>query len=182
MYFALFATEDDPLITVMYVINILNNMHRSSEGCYSGVVILDYPETNSQLQEKLNVIFFFLHSLSNDCQPRCYWRKWISIREFKQTQGRRLREWHMKMLLRVSAIIQSRFACKMCSKYPRFRLEPALCRDEKAKLNICHRTLTSSTQLHTTGHFMSWKERELLRNVQKWKMHVQSEQNCCFSL
>ena len=31
-------------------------------------------------------------------------------------------------------------------------------------------------------HFMSWKEREGLWNVQKWKMHVLSVQNCCFSL
>ena len=34
-----------------------------------------------------------------------------------------------------------------------------------------------------TGHFTLWKERERLRNVQIWKMHVQSVQNCyCFSL
>ena len=28
---------------------------------------------------------------------------------------------------------------------------------------------------------MSWKERERLRNVKKWKLHVQSVQNYCFS-
>ena len=28
-----------------------------------------------------------------------------------------------------------------------------------------------------TGHFMSWKEPESLRNVQKWQMPVQSMQN-----
>ena len=28
-----------------------------------------------------------------------------------------------------------------------------------------------------TGHFTSWKERERLRNVKKWKVHVQSVQN-----
>ena len=33
-----------------------------------------------------------------------------------------------------------------------------------------------------TGHFASWKDRERLRNVQKWKMHVQSVQNYCFLL
>ena len=32
-----------------------------------------------------------------------------------------------------------------------------------------------------TCHFTLWKERERLRNVKKWKMHVQSVQNCCFS-
>jgi len=30
------------------------------------------------------------------------------------------------------------------------------------------------------GHFTSWKERERLRDVQKWKMHVQSVQNYVF--
>ena len=30
-----------------------------------------------------------------------------------------------------------------------------------------------------TGHFTSWKEREQLRNVQKWKTHAQSVQCCC---
>ena len=31
-----------------------------------------------------------------------------------------------------------------------------------------------------TGHFMTWKERERLRNSQKGKMHLQSVKNYCF--
>ena len=82
-----------------------------------------------------------------------------------------------------SSIIESHYACKRCSNYPAIKLEPALQPDKNAKFDICHHMLTSSSPHNCkTGHFMSWKERERLRNVQKWQMHVQSVQNCCFSL
>ena len=40
------------------------------------------------------------------------------------------------------SVIHCHYACKMCSKYPVTKLEPAL-----QKSNICHHILTSSTQL-----------------------------------
>ena len=44
------------------------------------------------------------------------------------------------------SIIQSHYACKMCSNYPGIKLEQRF-RGKNTKLNICHHTLTSSTQL-----------------------------------
>ena len=45
------------------------------------------------------------------------------------------------------SIIQGHHGCKMCSNFPGIKLEPALLRDKKAKLNICHHVLMSSSQL-----------------------------------
>ena len=54
---------------------------------------------------------------------------------------------------------------------------------KKTKLNICRHMLTSSTQLQNKSfQFTSWKERERLQNVKRWKMHVQCAQKYCFSL
>ena len=56
-------------------------------------------------------------------------------------------------------------------KYYGILLEPALQRWEV--LILCSRGPHNCK----TGHFTSRKERERLRKVQKWKMHVQSVQN-----
>ena len=54
----------------------------------------------------------------------------------------------------------------MCSHYPGIKMQPALNLGlKKKKLNICHRMLTSSTQLQNWS--FHWKERERLRKVKK---------------
>ena len=70
----------------------------------------------------------------------------------------------------------------MCSNYPKIKLEAAHQRyiriQNWAFVIICSRPPPNCK----TGHFTSWKERERLQNVGKWKMHVQSVQKHCFSL
>ena len=73
----------------------------------------------------------------------------LNNRELKQTRRWRERERHLKIQLRVSAIIFqlfSHFAWKLCSNYPGINLEPML-GPKKTKLNICHHMLTLPTQL-----------------------------------
>ena len=67
----------------------------------------------------------------------------------------------------------------MCFNYPGIKLEPTVYRYEDKTIVI-----KCSRRPHhcKTGHSTSWKQQERLRNVQKWKMHVQSVQNYCFSL
>ena len=51
-------------------------------------------------------------------------------------------------------------------------------RDKKTKLNICHHMVTSSTQ-NRSFHVVERARRSA--KCQKWKLHVQSVQNYCFS-
>ena len=73
-------------------------------------------------------------------------------RELKQTRRRRKRERHLKMWLHVSAIIFQLFKLIMLEKCVLTILE-LNCNQrlghKKAKLNICHHMLTSSTQLQS---------------------------------
>ena len=74
----------------------------------------------------------------------------FSNRELKQTRRRRKRERHLEMSLRVSAIIFQLFKVIMFEKCVLTILElnwNQRMGHEKAKLNICHHMLTSSTQL-----------------------------------
>ena len=77
------------------------------------------------------------------------------------------------------SIIRSHYACKMCSNYPRIKLEPA-----KLEIRRPHWTfvIICSGRPHNckTGHFALWKERERPRNVQNWKMYARSVQLYCF--
>ena len=71
-------------------------------------------------------------------------------RELKQTRRRRKRERHLKMWLRVSAIIFQLFKLTMLEKFILTILElnwNQLSGHKRTKLNICHHRLTSSTQL-----------------------------------
>ena len=71
-------------------------------------------------------------------------------REPKQTRRRRKGERHLKMWLRVSAIIFQLFKLIMLEKWVLTILELNWNKrlgHEKTKLNICHHTLTSSTHL-----------------------------------
>ena len=71
-------------------------------------------------------------------------------RELKQTRRRRKPECHLKMWLRVSAIIFQLFKLIMLKKCVLTILELNWNKHlghEKTKLNICHHTLTSSTHL-----------------------------------
>ena len=73
---------------------------------------------------------------------------YCNSRELKQTRRRRKRERHLKMC--VSAIIFQLFKFIMLVKWVLTILELNWNKrlgHEKAKLNICHHTLTSSTQL-----------------------------------
>ena len=89
------------------------------------------------------------------------WRKCSSfapptstiIRELKQTRRRRKRERHLKMELRVSAIIFQLFKVIMLEKCVLTILELIWNQrlGHKTKLNICHHILTSSTQLQNTS-------------------------------
>ena len=70
-------------------------------------------------------------------------------RELKQTRRRRKRERHLKMQLRVSAIIfnySDHFARKCVLTILELNCNQRL-GHKKTKLNICHHMLTSSTQL-----------------------------------
>ena len=74
----------------------------------------------------------------------------FSNRELKQTRRRRKRERHLEMSLRVSAIIFQLFKVIMFEKCVLTILElnwNQRMGHKKAKLNICHHMLTSSTQL-----------------------------------
>ena len=71
-------------------------------------------------------------------------------RELEQTRGRRKRERHLKMQLRVSAIIFQLFKVIMLEKCVLTILELNWNQHlghKRIKLNICHHMLTSSTQL-----------------------------------
>ena len=61
----------------------------------------------------------------------------------------------------------------MCTNYLGIKLEPAL----QPRVRIQNRPHNCKT-----GHFTSWKEREFLRNVQKWKMFAQSVQSYRLSI
>ena len=70
-------------------------------------------------------------------------------RELKQTRRRRKRERHLKMWLRVSAIIFQLFKLLILEKCALTILElnwNQRFRDKKTKLDICHHMLASSTQ------------------------------------
>ena len=74
----------------------------------------------------------------------------MKLGSFKQRRRRRQGERHLKMQLRVFhnnfAVIQSHYACEMCSNYPGIKLEPAFF-ENKTKLNIRHHMLSSIKQL-----------------------------------
>ena len=77
-------------------------------------------------------------------------KRGLDIRELKQTRRRRKRERHLKMWLRVSAIIFQLFKLIMLEKCALTILElnwNQRLGHKKTKLNICHHTLTSSTEL-----------------------------------
>ena len=80
------------------------------------------------------------------------------------------------------SIIRSHYSCQMCSNYTGIKLEAAL--QSRLRRQNWTSVIICSRRPHNckTGDFTSWKDRERLPNVQKWKMHVQSVQNCCFSL
>ena len=72
------------------------------------------------------------------------------LRELKQTRRRRKRERHLKMWLRVSAIILQLFKLIMLEKCVLTILElnwNQRLGHKRTKLNICHHMLTSPTQL-----------------------------------
>ena len=74
----------------------------------------------------------------------------VVYREFKQTRHRRKRERHLKMWLRVSAIIFQLFKLSMLENCALTVLELNWNQRwgrKKTKLNICHHMLTSSTHL-----------------------------------
>ena len=108
----------------------------------------------------------------------------IGTKEFKQTWRRGRRERHVKcdsqdlfkinhQLLKVITLTKCVLTILKLNWSQRFT-------GKKTKLSICHHTPTLSTKLQN-GSFTSWKERECLWNVQKWKMHVQSVPNYSFS-
>ena len=80
------------------------------------------------------------------------------------------------------SIIRSHYSCQMCSNYTGIKLEAAL--QSRLRRQNWTSVIICSRRPHNckTGDFTSWKDRERLPNVQKWKMHVQSVQNCCFSI
>ena len=107
-----------------------------------------------------------------------------SNRELKQTRRRRKREHHLKMWLRVSAIIFQLFKLIMLEKCVLTILElnwNQRLGHKATKLNICHYMLTSSTQLQNWSFHVVERTRTSSK-CQKMKMHVQSVQKYCFSL
>jgi len=63
----------------------------------------------------------------------------------------------------------------MCSSYPGINFEITR---QNWTIVIC----LSRPHNCKTGHFTSWKNQNACENVQKWKMHVQSVENYCFSV
>ena len=83
-------------------------------------------------------------------RPRRDRRQELLIRELKQTRRRRKRERHLKIKLRVSAMIFQLFKVILVEKCALTILElnwNQRLGHKKTKLNICHHMLTSSTQL-----------------------------------
>ena len=68
----------------------------------------------------------------------------------------------------------SHYAFKMFSKKKRFSGKNTNVNILLSYVHVAHNC--------KTRHFTSWKEREGLQNVKRWKMHVQSVQKYCFSL
>ena len=86
----------------------------------------------------------------------------VFIRELKQTRRRRKRERHLKMYLRVSAIIFQLFKVIMLEKCLLTVLELIWNQrlgHKKTKLNICHHMLTSSTQLQNRSFHVAERTR-----------------------
>ena len=115
-------------------------------------------QTSFEIQCKLTVeptkVTFTKH-FSCECSTnmaniRLWLRVWVHNRELKQPRRRRKRERHLKMSLRVSAIIFQLFKLIMFEKCVLTILElnwNQRLGHKKTKLNICHHMLTSSTQL-----------------------------------
>ena len=83
-------------------------------------------------------------------------------RELKQTRRRRKRKRHLKMCLRVSAIIFKLFKLIMLEKCVLTILElnwNQRLGQKKTKLNICHHMLTSSTQLQNRSFHVEERTR-----------------------
>ena len=75
----------------------------------------------------------------------------LGIRELKQRRRRRQRERHLKIELRISAIISRSFKVILPAKCVLSTLKlnwNHRWRDEKTKLKICRQMITSSTRLH----------------------------------
>ena len=92
-----------------------------------------------------------------DCE--IYNWKWnrLGNRELKQTRRRRKRGRHLKMWLRVSAIIFQLFILIILEKYVVTILGlnwNQRLGHKKTKLNICHHILTSSTQLQNRSFYV----------------------------
>ena len=84
------------------------------------------------------------------------------IRELKQARRRRKRQRHLKMQLCVSAIIFQLFKDIMREKCVLTILElnwNQRLGHKKTKLNICHHTLTSSTQLQNRSFHVAERMR-----------------------
>ena len=92
------------------------------------------------------------------------------IRELKQTRRRRKRERHLKMWLRVSAIIFQLLKVIMLEKCVLTILELNWNQrlGHKTKLNICYHMLTSSTQLQNRSFHVVERTRTS-RKCQKMK-------------
>ena len=103
-------------------------------------------------------------------------------RELKQTRRRSQRERHLKNVTFLQSFLNywKSLYGQIFYELSWIKFAPALQRwDDKIEnfFIMCSRRPCNCK----TGHFTSWKERERLRNVQEWRMHVQSEQNYCFS-
>ena len=108
-----------------------------------------------------------------------------TIHELKQTRRRRKQERHLKMWLRVSAIIFQLFKLIVLEKCVLTILDLRWNQrlgHKKTKLNICHHMLTSSTQLQSKSFHVVERTRTSSKCQKKWNMHVQSVQKYCFSL
>ena len=110
----------------------------------------------------------------------------LPIRRLRQRRHRPQRERHLIIELCVSAIISQLFKVIALAKCVLTILEWNWNQrfwDNKTKLNICHHILTLSTQLQNRSFRVVERTRTsaFLRNAEKWRMHVQSVQNYCFS-
>ena len=129
MYFAFFSTEDDPLITFMYVIFSTTRTAQVRGACFSGVLILANAEVISRGKQSTKgktKLHFLLLAWFIKRSPTSVLLKEVDIRELKQTRLRQLRECHLKKLLRVSAIISRLFKVITLANYPRIKFEQAL--------------------------------------------------------
>ena len=135
-----FIDQIDSLLCLLFARPWSINMSLASSLC-----------AHNCLNQRIYAYVFSRAYSVHDFQLVCLTEKWTwGRREIKEKRGRRQRERHLKMYIRVSALISQWFQVIILVKCVLTFLELNWNQrfgDKKAKLNIFHHMLTSSTHL-----------------------------------